>query len=111
MTAVTTATNVTTEDVLKLAALARLDIPESQLESVRHDIGAILAYVEGIREAGAKLEKTETGEIHDIHMVTNVLREDTAAHESGIYTDTLLNSAPEREGGYVKVKKILSNDN
>ncbi len=35
------------------------------------------------------------------------MREDAFPHESGIHTEALLNNAPEREGMFLKVKKIL----
>lgn len=39
------------KDVEKLAALARITIPENEIEKVRTDIDAILAYVDQIKEA------------------------------------------------------------
>ena len=35
------------------------------------------------------------------------MREDSNPHEPGVYTEDLLNLAPERAGQYVKVQKIL----
>lgn len=97
---------ITKEDVLRLAALARLDIPDAQLEKMRSDIDAILAYVGSINEASAKLDGTAEG-VTDSHIVKNAMRADEGAHESGRYTDALLAAAPASEKGYVKVKKIL----
>ena len=107
---------ITKEEVLRLGALSRIDIPESQIERVSNDIGKILAYVESINEVGDKLGKISAGkndkkigghEINDIHIVKNVLREDVNPHESGIYTEAMLSVAPAREGNFLKVKKIL----
>lgn len=100
---------ITKEDVLRLAALARLDIPDEQLEKTRADIDAILAYVGSINEASAKLDATAGASegVVDSHIVKNALRADEDAHESGRYTDALLAAAPASEKGYVKVKKIL----
>ena len=36
------------------------------------------------------------------------MREDDNPHAGGIYTEAVLNEAPEREGDYIKVKKILN---
>lgn len=96
---------ITKEEILKLAALARINIPDAQVEKVRKDFDTILAYVKKINEAGAKINADE---ISDLHIVRSILREDGNAHESGIYTETLLAAAPEREGNFVKVKKILA---
>lgn len=101
---------ITREDVVRLAALARLDIPEDQIESTRADIDKILAYVDRINEATEKLKASgfgaETGVV-DTQMVKNSLREDASPHESGAYTEALLDAAPAREGDYLKVKNIL----
>ena len=37
----------------------------------------------------------------------NITREDEKPHKSGVYTKKILSEAPEREGDYIKVKKIL----
>lgn len=105
---------ITREEVLRLAALARINIPESEIERLRTDIDTILAYVDSVKEAGAKLSPNENSpdganEISDLHIVRSVLREDSNPHESGIYTESLLHAAPEREGNFIKVKKILAN--
>lgn len=90
------------EEVLKLAKLARIDIPDSEAEILSHEFEAILGYVSEIKEANTT---------YDISNVKpefrNVMREDTDPHESGIYTETLLTEAPKRKGDYVEVKKIL----
>ncbi|MEK7185030.1 MAG: Asp-tRNA(Asn)/Glu-tRNA(Gln) amidotransferase subunit GatC [Patescibacteria group bacterium] len=99
---------ITKEEVLRLAALARIDIPDSQVEKVRADFDTVLAYVKKINEAGGKDGKINADEISDLHIVRSVLRDDGDAHESGIYTEALLAAAPSREGNFVKVKKILA---
>lgn len=96
---------ITKEEVLRLAALARIDIPDTQVEKVRKDFDTILDYVGKINEVGAKINADE---ISDLHIVRSVLREDGDAHESGVYTEALLAAAPAREGNFVKVKKILA---
>lgn len=105
MSAKETKNNMTKEEVLRLGALARIDIPESQVEKLRGDIGTILSYVENINEAGGKKEIHPSEK--DIHIVKNILREDVSPHESGIHTEAMLSSAPARQGNFLKVKKIL----
>ncbi|MFA6536175.1 MAG: Asp-tRNA(Asn)/Glu-tRNA(Gln) amidotransferase subunit GatC [Candidatus Paceibacterota bacterium] len=85
----------------KLAKLARLKLSTEEKKKFAKEIGAILEYVGQIKEAGAE---TAERKIPDLR---NVMRADDASHESGIHTEDLLNSAPEREGQYIKVKKIL----
>ena len=89
------------EDIDKLAALARLDIPEIEKESLRKEIDAILGYVDEIQEVAGSEGKKEAGEIR------NVFRDDKEPHLPGEYTKELLEEAPRRQDNYVKVKKIL----
>lgn len=88
------------EEVLKLAKLARVEVSQDEAESLSRDFGAILDYVSEINEAKVPALKNDL-------VLKNVMREDENAHDSGIYTEALLNEAPSREGSFVKVKKIL----
>ncbi|MBX4195654.1 Asp-tRNA(Asn)/Glu-tRNA(Gln) amidotransferase subunit GatC [Candidatus Parcubacteria bacterium] len=90
------------EEVLKLAKLARIEISSEEAESLAHEFEAILKYVGEIK--GARLKGTGGKEKP---LLRNVMREDVNPHESGIYTEALLNAAPKRKGQYVSVKKIL----
>lgn len=103
------------KDVEKLAALARITIPENEIEKVRADMEVILAYVSQINEAN---DLVAAGSVHGTSFdlppkqqhnfgVKNVMREDGQPHETGIYTEKILASAPNTEKGYIKVKKIL----
>lgn len=104
------------KDIEKLAALARITIPENEMEKVRKDIDTILAYVDQIKEAtdaAARAAPAENvllsdGSVYNhSSVVKNVMREDGEPHESGIYTAALLANAPKTEDGYIEVKKIL----
>ena len=89
-------------DIEKLTQLARIELPESEKESLRKDMDAIIAFVDELKGAKVNLDDhTSVGVPH------NVLREDVQPHESGVYTEALLNNAPAREGNFVKVKNIL----
>lgn len=92
-------------EVLKLAKLARIEISAEEAESLSHEFEVILGYVGQVKEVGgggpARLNDfSRSGGV-------NVLRDDTNPHESGIYTEAILENAPAREGNYIKVKKIL----
>ena len=67
------------------------------------EFDSILGYIAAIN----KISGGEKELSHSIVAQVNVMREDTDAEESGIHTEALLSLAPEREGQYVKVKKIL----
>lgn len=95
----------TTEEVQKLASLARIRIEDAELEKFTKEFDSILAYV-------GQLEKLDlpddlSGEIPPLH---NVMREDGPAKPAGTYTEKLAAQFPEREGDLLVVKQIISND-
>jgi aspartyl-tRNA(Asn)/glutamyl-tRNA(Gln) amidotransferase subunit C len=90
------------EDIERLATLSRIALTPKETEEFAEDITSILGYVSEITEI------TGTGDVEKkADALFNVMREDTEPHAPGLYTEDLLNAAPEREGQYVKVKKIL----
>ncbi len=95
---------VTIQEIEKLASLARVELKDAEKEKLRADVDAILGYVSELQKISGI-----DGEGNHAHSQApfNVMREDGQPHESGIYTETLVGSAPRREGDYVKVKKIL----
>ena len=94
---------ISKNDVKKLAILSRVEVADNELEDVAAEIESILAYVGQINTASASLADS----VEDYSLV-NVMREDSNPHTTGENTEILLNSAPQREGQYVKVKKILN---
>lgn len=94
------------DKVLALAKLARIEISDSEAESLSKEFDAILGYVGEVKkladpsQPSPKLGEGKGG-------VYNIMREDNNPHESGIYTEKILNEAPDREGDYIRVKKIL----
>lgn len=94
---------ISPEDIEKLATLSRLELSGVEKETFATEIDSILAYVGQVTEAAGAVENT-------LPSVRNVFRPDENPHESGLYTEAILNQAPRREGDYLKVKKILNND-
>lgn len=94
---------ITTDEIEKLAALSRLALSEEEKKRMSHEFDSILGYIAAIQ----KISATSTERIRSIVATVNVLREDKDPHEGGLYTETLVGAAPRREGGYIKVKKIL----
>jgi aspartyl-tRNA(Asn)/glutamyl-tRNA(Gln) amidotransferase subunit C len=92
------------EDVEKLADLARIKLSEGEVSELQKELDTILSYVSEIQ--GVSVPDKE--DFLDDHR--NILREDKEPHESGVFTEVLLSQAPNREGDYIKVKKILSYD-
>lgn len=94
---------ISKETVKELADLARIEISEIEVEKLVGEMGAILEYVGQVKSVvGDYKEGVEFGSIK------NVFREDVDPTEPGIYSKELIAEFPEREGEYLKVKKILN---
>jgi aspartyl-tRNA(Asn)/glutamyl-tRNA(Gln) amidotransferase subunit C len=88
-------------DIKKLARLARLSVPDDELEAVAKGMDPILEYVAQVQKvAGTVSEK-------NIPDLINCARNDSVTRETGMFSDVLLGEAPVRDGEYVQVKKIL----
>ncbi|MFA5830809.1 MAG: Asp-tRNA(Asn)/Glu-tRNA(Gln) amidotransferase subunit GatC [Candidatus Paceibacterota bacterium] len=95
---------ITKEDVQNLANLARIEVKDDEMESIRQKMEGILDYVsevQNLSKEGAPEDVPDAGENR------NVLREDAEPHEGEKYTSNIMRNAPDKEGNYIKVKKIL----
>lgn len=88
-------------DVRALAQLARLEVPDAELEKLEQEIPGILQFVETIQRV-----PTSGGAPAAEHR--NIMREDGQPHESGIYTEKLLAQAPAQKNNRVVVKQVIS---
>ena len=102
---------ISIEEIKKLAELARIDIEDKEIESLRGEMDAILGYIGQVKEITSNEEKKENpplkirgGQGGDMK---NIMREDENPTESGTYSQELIAEFPEKEGDYLKVKKIL----
>jgi aspartyl-tRNA(Asn)/glutamyl-tRNA(Gln) amidotransferase subunit C len=91
---------ITKEEIKNLADLARIEIGDEEALKLTKDVDAILLYVGQIKDAVGDVKPR-------IPTVRNIMREDVVTTKTGEYTDKLLAEAPERDGKYFKVKKIL----
>jgi len=89
------------KDIEHLAKLSRIELDESSVEGLTKDIENILGYVDQLQAVSVDLNEKKAG----LHR--NVLREDENPHETGVFTEDLLKSAPYSETGFIKVKNIL----
>ena len=95
---------ITLDDVRKVAKLARLAIPEEKLPDFTRKFEAILEYVDTLSEVNVEgVEPTS----HAIRM-SNVLREDVV--KPGLALDKVLQNAPESDGPFFKVPKVIGGD-
>ncbi|MCP9849669.1 Asp-tRNA(Asn)/Glu-tRNA(Gln) amidotransferase subunit GatC [Cyanobium sp. Morenito 9A2] len=93
---------ITADDVRKVAHLARLDLPEEKIATYTGQLERILEYV-------AHLEQVDTAGVPPTTRaveVVNTTREDLV--EPTPVREALLDQAPQREGDFFRVPKILA---
>lgn len=93
---------ITADDVRKVAQLARLELPEEKITTYTRQLERILDYV-------AQLEQVDTTGVPPTTRaveVVNVTREDTIQPTE--VREELLNLAPQREGDFFRVPRILA---
>ncbi len=93
---------LTKEEVLKLARLARLSLSEEEVEKYTTELGEILTYVE-------MLSSVDTNGLKPTNQVTgleNVSRKDEVI-EYEAKPDKLLKATPSSQDGYIKVKRMI----
>ncbi len=93
---------MTNEEIKNLADLARLELSEEDIESYKKDFEGILNYISTINSVHID---NFTEEVRGD--TTNSMRNDDASYYSGEFSEILLEAAPQREGDFVKVDKIL----
>ena len=94
--------NLSREDVLKLARLARLDLTDEEVAAYQREISAILHYVEQLERVdirGLKPTNQVTG-------LTNVTRDDVE-RDYGYKTIELLKQVPAVLDGQIKVQRMI----
>ncbi len=92
---------ITREEVRKVGLLARLELSPGEEQLLTEQLDKILLYME-------KLNQLDTADVEPLaHVVdiVNAFREDKIAHQPS--TESLLSNAPERQGNFFKVPKII----
>lgn len=92
---------VNEDDVRHVAYLSRLEFEGDELRRFTDELNAILQYVEQLRDLDTE------GVAPTSHAIarSNVLRDDEP--RPSLTNEEALANAPEREGGYFKVPKII----
>jgi aspartyl-tRNA(Asn)/glutamyl-tRNA(Gln) amidotransferase subunit C len=95
---------ITPGDVLHVARLARLAIPSEQVPKLTGELESILEYV-------ARIGEVDLGGVepmaHPIPLA-NVLRDD--AETPALPLEQVLRNAPETDGPFFKVPKVIGGD-
>ena len=93
---------ITADDVRKVAKLARLDLPDDTIATYTGQLERILDYVDQLQAVDTEGVLPTTRAVE----VVNATREDTVV-DTDVRQD-LLNQAPQREGDFFRVPKILA---
>lgn len=104
-TGAASAASASPDDVKRLAALARLSVPEEKLRALAAEFDSILKYIGQLDEL--KLDRAATPEAPALH---NAFREDGTPHPSGEWTEALVKQFPARDGDSLSVKQIINYD-
>ncbi|HJE01353.1 Asp-tRNA(Asn)/Glu-tRNA(Gln) amidotransferase subunit GatC [Staphylococcus auricularis] len=97
-------TKVTREEVLHIADLARLQIPEEEVSNMQETLESILNFANQIDTADTSNVKP-TYHVLDLQ---NVLRDDVAVE--GIPQEEALKNAKETENGQFKVPAVMNEE-
>ena len=94
--------DLTRDDILKLARLARLDLTDEEIERFPKELTAILHYVEQLQSADVTgLEPT-----NQVTGLTNVTRKDEVI-DYGYAPKELLKNVPAVLDDHIKVKRMI----
>ena len=93
---------ITADDVRKVAQLARLDLPDDTIATYTGQLERILDYVDQLQAVDTEGVLPTTRAVE----VVNATREDTVV-DTDVRED-LLDQAPQREGDFFRVPKILA---
>lgn len=95
----------TTEDVKKLATLARITISDEELEKFTSEFDAILGYVGQLETLDIPADLTrEKPRTH------NVMRVEGEPFAAGTFTEKIAAQFPKREGDSLVVKQIITHE-
>jgi len=92
---------LTRDDVRRVAVLARLGLTETQEGELTAQLDAILAYMDKLNE----IDTTHVEPFSHTTDKTNAFREDKVTNHPD--AEALLANAPDRDGTFFKVPKII----
>jgi len=95
------------EDILHIAALARLRVSEEEIELYRGQLGSILEYIEKLQEANTDgVEELSRG-VADV----NVFREDAVEDCGADVRARLVEAFPRKQGALLEVQAVFEDRN
>jgi aspartyl-tRNA(Asn)/glutamyl-tRNA(Gln) amidotransferase subunit C len=91
-------------DVAYVAKLARLALTPAEVERFGAQLGALLEHVDAL----ARLPVADVAATAQVIAQSNVMRDDVA--RPSLERETVLEAAPQREGSYFRVPRIIGED-
>ncbi|MDR1784767.1 MAG: Asp-tRNA(Asn)/Glu-tRNA(Gln) amidotransferase subunit GatC [Endomicrobium sp.] len=92
------------EELETIAFLAKIEIKENEKEKYLKDVGKIVDYIEFLQDPDTTNLKPTT----HVTGLRNVWREDVVKACPKEIIDMMLDSSPEKEESFYKVKKVIS---
>ncbi|MBP6858332.1 MAG: Asp-tRNA(Asn)/Glu-tRNA(Gln) amidotransferase subunit GatC [Candidatus Pacebacteria bacterium] len=96
---------ITIPELEKLATLARIKLTDADKESLAKEFDSILGYVDQLKKLDISLDAEGR-----VGAVKNVMRSDESRDTTIEDRECLLTEAPDREGDFIAVKKIIAQD-
>ena len=96
---------VTIKELEHLAVLARIKLSEEDKQSLVKEFDSILGYIDQLKKVDVSIDSSGR-----VGSVKNILRADQAIQISPDDREHILDEAPDREGDFVAVKKIIAQD-
>jgi len=95
---------IDTNQVKKIANLARLTIPEERTALVSERLTNILSYIEQLNE----VDTDEVEPLSHVHGAVNAYREDESEEYEN--KEQILANLPERSGNFIKVPLVIDQE-
>lgn len=95
---------ITDKDIKKTAELAKIKLDSKEEKDLAGELESILGYIDKLKEVDVSGVQEASHVFH-----TNEFRKDAPPKES-FDSAPLVEAAPEKERGFVKVKKILDKE-
>ncbi len=93
---------ITLQELDSLATLARIKLTDADKSSLIKEFDSILSYVDQLKKVDVSLDTDGR-----VGAVRNVTRSDEVVKISASDREGLLNEAPDREGDFIAVKKMI----
>lgn len=93
--------SVDTETVRRIAHLARIAVADGEIDHLRGELNAILAFVE-------QLSEVDVGDVEPMtSVIPMVMKKRADVVTEGENAEAVLANAPQREGDYFVVPKVI----